>query len=173
MRIRIQDVSLMRIHANPDPQPCNHNYAMHHMQSCGSVLILVGWIRSVGKNDPPQKKKVTKVWFEVLDVLFWRLEVSRCSLDVLHGSLGINIKIFEKNAWIFQLEIFTIFGHQIPGSALNQNGESRRRQILIPLLGNIVGYSVRLSYSTISPRQGLAFGLRLDVSLRNKVVVFT
>jgi hypothetical protein len=45
-----------------------------------------------GLNDPQKRDKSEEVYcFEVLNVLFYELEGFSCSLDVLHGGLGINI----------------------------------------------------------------------------------
>ncbi len=60
------------------------------------------------------RKSKEFAWFEMLDVLFWRLS---CSLCVLYGGLGI-IKLhffIKKYPVFFQLGFFSIFCHQNPG----------------------------------------------------------
>jgi hypothetical protein len=62
-----------------------------------SALILVGGSGSgfrVSKNDHKKEKCEELCCFEVLHVLFWGLEASPCSLDVLRRVHRINILHF-------------------------------------------------------------------------------
>jgi hypothetical protein len=72
------------------------------------------WIQE-GKNGPQKKEKKIKK-FHVLKGWILSFEDFSCSLDVLHGGLGINkLQFFEgKIEGFFQLENFTTFAHQNP-----------------------------------------------------------
>ena len=114
---------------DPDPDP-------HWFWSPGS-----GSGSRQAKMTRKRRKKGRNVWFWSAGCPLLRGEDLSFSMDVLHGGLRINIKQFliNKICIFFQLKIFSIFGHQNPGSgsgsgsALTWNAESGSGSALKPM----------------------------------------